>query len=173
MTSWGQHGAHLGPVVPRWAPCWPCETCYPGLQCCASPHLCYQNSHTSHSFTVTLISMVIQMHTIVIGLAGIMNSFCLPLFTSLFKAATEVGMISIRWWPPFQHFPYLIPVKLTHLPLDKMAAILADSNFKCIFLNENHRIPIWISLKFVLRSPVDNKPALVQVMAWRQTGDKP
>ena len=26
--SWGQHGAHLGPVGPRWAPCWPHELCY-------------------------------------------------------------------------------------------------------------------------------------------------
>ena len=34
-------------------------------------------------------------------------------------------------------------------------------------------IPIRISLKFVPRSPFDNKPALVQVMTWRQTGDKP
>ena len=50
---------------------------------------------------------------------------------------------------------------LTHLPLDKMAAILADDNFKCIFLNENDRIRIPISLKFVPRSPIDNKPALV------------
>ena len=25
--SWGQHGAHLGPVGPRWAPCWPHERC--------------------------------------------------------------------------------------------------------------------------------------------------
>ena len=32
----------------------------------------------------------------------------------------------------------------THLPLDKMAAILADHNFKYIFLNENDRIPIRI-----------------------------
>ena len=23
QSSWGQHGAHLGPVGPRWAPCWP------------------------------------------------------------------------------------------------------------------------------------------------------
>ena len=29
---------------------------------------------------------------------------------------------------------------LTHLPLDKMAAILADDIFKCISLNENDRI---------------------------------
>ena len=54
-----------------------------------------------------------------------------------------------------------------------MAAIVADDNFKCIFLNENNKILIPISLKFVTRSPIDNKPALVQVMAWRRIGDKP
>ena len=46
-----------------------------------------------------------------------------------------------------------------------MAASLADDIFKCIFLNENARIQIQISLKFVLRCPIDNKPALVLVMA--------
>ena len=54
-----------------------------------------------------------------------------------------------------------------------MAAILADDIFKCIYLIENGRIQIWISLKLVPKSPIDNKPALVQVMAWRWTGDKP
>ena len=54
-----------------------------------------------------------------------------------------------------------------------MAAILADDIFKCIFLNENGIIPIQISLKFVPRSPIDNKPALVQVIAWYRIGDKP
>ena len=54
-----------------------------------------------------------------------------------------------------------------------MAANLADSIFKCIFINEKFCISIQISLKFVPRGPVDNRPALVQVMAWRQTGDKP
>ena len=54
-----------------------------------------------------------------------------------------------------------------------MAAILADDIFKIIFLNENGRIPIQISLRFVPKSPIDNKPALIQVMAWRRTGDKP
>ena len=38
---------------------------------------------------------------------------------------------------------------LHHLPLDKMAAILIDDIFKCIFLNENDCIPYQISLKFV------------------------
>ena len=54
-----------------------------------------------------------------------------------------------------------------------MAAILTDDNFKCIFLNENDKIQIQISLKFVPRSLIDNKPALLQVMAWRRIGDKP
>ena len=64
------------------------------------------------------------------------------------------------------------PLLLTHLSLDKMATILADDHFKCIFLNKNDRIPIRISLKFVSMSLIDNKPALVQVMAWRRIGDK-
>ena len=52
-----------------------------------------------------------------------------------------------------------------------MAANLPDNIFKCIFLNENDRIFIQISLKFVPRRPVDNKLALIQVMAWRRTGE--
>ena len=54
-----------------------------------------------------------------------------------------------------------------------MAVILADNIFKCVFVNENGRKPIKISLKFVAKSPIDNWPVLAQVMAWRRTGDKP
>ena len=43
-----------------------------------------------------------------------------------------------------------------------MAATVADDNFKCIFLNENDRIPILFSLKFVPGSPIDIESALVQ-----------
>ena len=32
---------------------------------------------------------------------------------------------------------------------------------------------IQISLKFIPESPTYSKPALVQVMAWRQSGNKP
>ena len=49
----------------------------------------------------------------------------------------------------------------------------ADDDLKCIFLNENVWIPIKISLKFVPKDPVNNIPALVQIMAWRRPGDKP
>ena len=54
-----------------------------------------------------------------------------------------------------------------------MADILADDTFKCIFLNENDKLPWQMLLKLVPRSPIDNKPVLVQVMAWRRTDDKP
>ena len=64
-------------------------------------------------------------------------------------------------------------IHLSQRPLDKMAAIMADNIFTCIFLNENHKILIKISLKFVPRSLIGNKPVLVLVMAWRRTGDKP
>ena len=49
----------------------------------------------------------------------------------------------------------------------------ADDTFKRIFLNENVRISIRISLKFVPKGPINNIPALVQIMAWRRSGGKP
>ena len=48
----------------------------------------------------------------------------------------------------------------------------ADDIFKCIFLNENVWIAIKISLEFVPRGPTNNIPTLVQIMAWRRSGDK-
>ena len=49
----------------------------------------------------------------------------------------------------------------------------ADDIFKCIFLNKNVWISINISLKFVPKCHIDHIPALVQIMAWRRSGDKP
>ena len=45
--------------------------------------------------------------------------------------------------------------------------------FKRISFNENVWISIKISLKFVPKCPINNIPALVQIMAWRRSGDKP
>ena len=41
------------------------------------------------------------------------------------------------------------------------------------FVNEDIQIPTNISLKFVPKGQINNIPALVQIMAWRQSGDKP
>ena len=49
----------------------------------------------------------------------------------------------------------------------------ADDISKRIFLNQYVRNSIKISLKFVPKGPINNIPALVQIMAWRRSGDKP
>ena len=49
----------------------------------------------------------------------------------------------------------------------------ADDSFKCIFLNENALISIRISLRFVPKGSINNIPSLVQIMAWRRSGNKP
>ena len=49
----------------------------------------------------------------------------------------------------------------------------ADDLFKCISMNENVWILIRISLQFVPYGPINNIPALVQIMTWRRPGDKP
>ena len=49
----------------------------------------------------------------------------------------------------------------------------ADDTLKRIFLNENDRISIKISPKFVSKVPINYIQSLVQIMAWRRPGDKP
>ena len=48
-----------------------------------------------------------------------------------------------------------------------------DDIFKCISLNEDVWISIEIPLNLVPMGPINNIPALVQIMAWRWPGDKP
>ena len=48
-----------------------------------------------------------------------------------------------------------------------------DDIFQCIFLNEIVYISIKISLKFVSKGPINNIPALGQIIAWPRSGDKP
>ena len=49
---------------------------------------------------------------------------------------------------------------------------ITDDIFKSIF-NESVWITITILLKFIPKGPNDYKSALVQVMAWHRTGEKP
>ena len=64
-------------------------------------------------------------------------------------------------------------IQLTHWGRYKMTTIFQTTFFKCIYLNENVWIPIKISLKIAPKGPINNIPALVQIMAWRRPGDKP
>ena len=47
----------------------------------------------------------------------------------------------------------------------------ADDSFKWIFLNENVRISIEVSLNFVPKDPINNIQAFVQTLAWHRPGD--
>ena len=49
----------------------------------------------------------------------------------------------------------------------------ADDTFNSMFVNENVRISIKFSLKFVPKGLINNIPSLVQIMAWHRWGDKP
>ena len=62
---------------------------------------------------------------------------------------------------------------INSLRLRRNGCYNADDIFKCIFLKETVWNPTKISLKFVPKGPINNIPALVQIMAWRRPGDKP
>ena len=51
--------------------------------------------------------------------------------------------------------------------------LFPDDIFKSIIVNENVQILIKTSLMFVPKAPINNIPALVQIVAWRRPGDKP
>ena len=82
-----------------------------------------------------------------------------------------MGTLQIILWSA--HHVDLVGWYLKYVQPRQNAANLAGVIFKCIFMIEKFCISIRISLKYVLRGPIDNRPALVQVLAWHRTGDKP
>ena len=93
----------------------------------------------------------------------------------------ELQWLDIKTWHPRIEVPVLAgwgkhirleyPI-LTHWGRDKMAAIS-----QTMFSNAFSWMKMWISLqsslKFVPKGLINNIPSLVQIMAWRQPGDKP
>ena len=62
---------------------------------------------------------------------------------------------------------------LNTLPTRQNGRLFADDSLELIFLYQNCCILLQISLTFVPKGSIDNKPALVQIMAWRQTANNP
>ena len=60
-----------------------------------------------------------------------------------------------------------------HIEAETKWPPLSIRHFQMHFLNENMWILIMISLNFVPEGPINSIPGLVQIMAWRRTGDKP
>ena len=76
-------------------------------------------------------------------------------------------LMQVQWMPPLGiHFINLSP-------FGQNGRHFADDIFRCIFMNEKLCILMKIWLKFVPKGPIDNNPALVQIMAWCRKGDKP
>ena len=74
---------------------------------------------------------------------------------------------------PIKYAPHIQKCIINTLRPRQNGRRFADDTFKRIFLNENVLIFIKISLKFVPKGPITNNPVLVQIMAWRRSGDKP
>ena len=114
----------------------------------------------------------------------VFNLFWRNLF--LQKNIIAFSMISLLWdsaacWNPSIRLSYVVSVMAAVASFTKEVNTLrprrnrrhfADDIFKCIFLNENVLISINISLKFIPNGPINNIPALDQIMAWRRPGDK-
>ena len=102
------------------------------------------------------------------------------------------GVIHDGWlqifWGPSQYKDHLFKGKNSHckgsmvlIPFRWVTTLRPSQNgrhfpddmFIFIFLNENVWILVKISLKFVPKGPINNIPALIQMMAWRRPGDKP
>ena len=76
-----------------------------------------------------------------------------------------------QWWVSYSYDADTWRVN-TLKPRQK-GRYLADDILNCISFNEKAWISIEISLKIVPCSPIYNVQALVQILAWRRTGDKP
>ena len=83
---------------------------------------------------------------------------------------------SLRIWYIYQYSAGVhcnVKYHLNSSPPGQNGRHLPDDVLKCIFMNGKVCMLIPISLKFVRKSPINNIPALVQVMAWHWSGDKP
>ena len=87
-----------------------------------------------------------------------------------------ISLILITLWSPsivFHSLHFVISKYINTLWPRQNGRHFADDTFNRIFVNANARISIKFSLKFVPKGPINNIPALVQIMAWHRPGDKP
>ena len=103
------------------------------------------------------------------------NYFSLELtsFTDLFQTLIYPFWEHITTCISVQNLCFPVSYHYFSLSFGQNGNHFTDDILKCIFMNAKFCISIQISLKFVLKGPINNKSILVQVMAWRQTSIKP
>ena len=81
-----------------------------------------------------------------------------------------------KWFQPTLHngcnYLSMLGLKLNHVSKRHPLPPFPTWHFQIHFFNENIEIQIKISLRFLLKVPVNNIPALVQIMASHRPGDK-
>ena len=77
-----------------------------------------------------------------------------------------------RWRHPQVSTAFLVNIQ-RHIGARTKCAPFRRRYFQMHFLQWNVGILIKFSMKFVPKGPINNIPALVQIMAWRRPGDKP
>ena len=102
-----------------------------------------------------------------------LNLFCVLISKNSFNGAIYMYITAVA--ADFRYFECRFQASLciNTLRPRQDGRHFADDIFKCIFLNKNVWMPIKISLKFLPKGPINNIPAMVQIMAWRRPGDKP
>ena len=104
------------------------------------------------------------------------NTACTS-FTILWLALEHQSNYTIHITPYPYSFIRLLELAIVGffntLRLRHNGRCFTEDVFKCIFLPENVWNLIKVSLRFVPKGPINNSPALIQVMAWRRSGDKP
>ena len=71
------------------------------------------------------------------------------------RMLTGSNFSNLQWYLQYCQVSFNI------LRLRKNGCYSADDIFKCIFLNEEEWISIMITLKYIPKGPINNKPALV------------
>ena len=100
-------------------------------------------------------------------------------YTSIMGAVNSMATGKSRAIILMLSFSNVIPLWISALVLLKINGMCswghhsADNIFKCIFIYEKFCILTEISLKVLSKGQIDNKSALVEIMAWCQTSDKP
>ena len=84
----------------------------------------------------------------------------------------DPGPVSQRFAKVLSNFCQQVFLQFSTVRPEQNGRHLPDGIFKYIFFDSNVSISIEISLKFVPKCLIDNKSALVQVMAWHQMDKK-
>ena len=85
----------------------------------------------------------------------------------------EPGHQQVWYWPSFPGIFQSWKGMINTLRLRKNGRHFPDHIFKRTCLNENYCILMKIPLKFVPQGSINNSLALVQIMAWCRSGNKP